>query len=80
MSLVKSVVAVSSSLLSGDLNGLKLAGFLRFLRGNRIMAGTLLGVEGRRKHVLLETKNKTWQGLVILCTSPEDLAQMHILA
>lgn len=37
------------------------------------MAGTLLGVEGRRKPVLLEIKNKTLQGVVVLCTSPEDL-------
>lgn len=39
--------------MGSDLQGSKL------LPGNRIMAGTLLGAEGRRKHVLPEIKNKT---------------------
>lgn len=40
----------------------------------------LIGGGGRRKHVLLEIKNKTLQGVVVLCTHPEGLAQIHTLA
>lgn len=63
-SLSSQVVLMDSGLLGSKLLGL-----------NRIMAGTLLVVEGRRKYVLPEIK--AW---LFCCASPEHFAQMHILA